>query len=108
MRKPVLRFAIFAAVAVAAVAPARADRCMDKWREGRAVHAELQRQAIGELNRKDYPAACRTMRELADVSETIRRFLQLNCRNNEAMKRGLARTDDIAARANEICAKAAQ
>jgi hypothetical protein len=86
--------------------PANANVCMDKWREGRAVHAELQRQAIEELNRKDYKAACKTMQELAGVSETIRRFLQLNCRNNEAMKRGLARTDDIAARAQEICAQA--
>lgn len=84
---------------------ANANPCMDKWREGRAVHAELQRQAIEELNRKDYKAACKTMQELADISETIRRFLQLNCRNSEAMRRMLARTDDIAARAQEICAK---
>jgi hypothetical protein len=82
------------------------NRCMDKWREGRAVHIELQNQAIEELNGKNYKAACKTMRELADLSESIRRYLQLHCKNNEAMKRGLARTDDIAVRADEICAKA--
>lgn len=79
---------------------------MDYWRDGRAVHAELQRKAIDELNRKDYAAACKTMQELAQLSLRMRDFLQQNCRGNENAKRGLARTDDIAARAEEICAKA--
>lgn len=104
-----IRIAIAAFLALVTFSgPAVANICMEKWKEGRAVHMELQNQAIEELSKKDYKAACKTMRELADLSETIRRFLQLNCRNNEAMKRGLARTDDIDARAQEICAKAGQ
>jgi len=87
--------------------PAAANICMEKWREGRAVHVELQNQAIEELNKKDYKAACKTMRELADLSESMRRFFQQNCRGNEPAKRMFARADDIAARAQEICAKAA-
>lgn len=88
--------------------PAAANICLERWKEGRAAHVELQNQAIEDLNKKDYKAACKTMRELADLSENMRRFFQQNCRGNEAAKRMFARADDIAARAQEICAKAAQ
>jgi len=79
---------------------------MDKWKEGRAVHADLQRKAIDELNAKDYPAACKTMKELAELSLSMREWLQRNCRGNENAKRGEARADTIAARAKEICEQA--
>ncbi len=79
---------------------------MDKWKEDRAVHAELQRKAIDELNAKDYPAACKTMRELTELSLSMRAWLQRNCRGNENAKRGEARADTIAARTEEICAEA--
>lgn len=108
MKACTLRIVIFVAAACSAIGPASANICMERWREGRSIHAELQRKAIEELNNKDYTAACKTMRELADLSESMRRFSQLNCRGNEAAKRMFARTDDIAARAQEICAKAGQ
>lgn len=107
MKAHSLRLAIFTVIVLAAGA-ADANICMDKWREGRAIHAALQRKAIEELDRKDYTAACKTMQELADLSESMRRFSQLNCRSSQDLKRMFARTDDIAARADEICAKARQ
>ena len=108
MKKLGFCVAIFAVFFWSAAAPVSANPCMDYWREGRAVHAELQRTAIDELNRKDYAAACKTMKELTRLSQDMRDFLQRNCRGNEVAKRGLARTDDIAARADEICAKSTQ
>jgi hypothetical protein len=86
--------------------PATASVCMERWKEDRAVHAELQRKAIEELNNKDYAAACKTMRELAQVGQSMRIWLERNCRGNENAKRMTARADTIAARADEICAQA--
>jgi hypothetical protein len=78
---------------------------MDKWKEGRAVHADLQRKAIEELNNKNYAAACETMQELTQLSQEMRAFVDRNCRGNEPAKRRIAATDNIAMRAKEICAQ---
>jgi hypothetical protein len=79
---------------------------MEKWKEGRAIHAGLQRKAIEELNAKDYSAACKTMQELTKLSQDMRSWVERNCRGNEPAKRRVAATDNIAARAKEICEQA--
>jgi hypothetical protein len=74
--------------------------------DGRAIHAELQRKAIEELNGKDYAAACKTMQQLSTLSQKMRSYAEENCRSNEAYKRRLAAADNIAARTKEICEQA--
>jgi hypothetical protein len=97
---------VVALVALTFTRPAKADICQEKWKEGRAVHAELQRKAIEELNTKDYPAACKTMQELTRLSQDMRSFVDRYCRGNEPAKRRIAATDNIAARTKEICEQA--
>lgn len=86
--------------------PATAGECRAMWQAGRALHADLQRKAIEELNRKDHAAACETMHELTRLASAMRDFANQNCRANEAAKRSLAATDNIAIRTEEICAQA--
>jgi hypothetical protein len=93
-------------VAAAGTGAAKADICVEHYKEGRAIHAELQRKAISELNDKNYAAACKTMQHLADLSLKMRRFSEANCWRNPASKRMHANADNIAARAQEICAQA--
>lgn len=104
MRTPAL--AIFATVICLAADNAAADPCREYWRDGRAVHAELQRKAIDELNRNDHAAACKTMQELTKLSQEMRAFLERSCRGNEGGKRRVAAADNIAVRTKEICAQA--
>ena len=89
-------------------APASADPCRKMWEDGRAIHADLQRKAIDELGRKDYDAACKTMRDLTRISNAMREYAEQRCRANEPAKRRLAAADNIAARTREICAQAGQ
>ncbi len=79
---------------------------MDMWKEGRAIHADLQRKAIEELNNKDYAAACKSMQELTRLSQGMRAYVERYCRGNEPAKRRVAATDNIAARTKEICDQA--
>lgn len=85
---------------------AAANVCAERWKEGRAVHAELQRKAIDELDAKDYPAACKTMQELTRLARDMRAFNQRHCWTNEEGKRMYARADTIADRTREICEQA--
>lgn len=101
-RRALAGFLVFGA----ATSPSPADECRNMWQEGRAVHADLQRRAIDELGRKDYDAACTTMRELTRLSNAMREYVHQNCRGNEAAKRRIAAADNIAARTKEICAQA--
>lgn len=86
--------------------PAAADECRAMWQDGRAIHADLQRKAIEELNRKDHAAACTTMRELTRLADAMRDFANQNCRANAAAKRRIEAATGIAARTEEICAQA--
>jgi hypothetical protein len=99
-------FVAFALATLTFTGSAAANICMDKWKADRAVHADLQRKAIEELNNKDYVAACKTMRELTELSQSMRTWLQRNCRGNETAKRGEARADTVAQRTKEICEQA--
>ncbi len=76
------------------------------WQNGRAIHADLQRKAIEQLNRKDHAAACETMREITRLANAMRDYTQQHCRANEAAQRRLAASDNIAIRTEEICAQA--
>lgn len=89
-----------------AATPAAADECKNMWQDGRAIHADLQRKAIEELNWKDYPAACASMRELSRLANAMRDFVRANCWANASAKRRVAAADNIAARTEEICAQA--
>lgn len=92
--------------ASAFAAPASADPCKDMWKDGRAVHADLQRKAIDQLNQKDFTGACKTMQELTRIGQAMRTYAGQRCRANEAARRRLAAADNIAARTKEICEQA--
>jgi hypothetical protein len=106
MVRPASRLVTAALATLILSGHASADSCKQMYIEGRAMHAELQRKAIDELNAKNYPAACKNMRELARLSMEMRTFAERNCWRNEAYKRMDAAADNIAARTKEICEKA--
>ena len=76
-------FVAFAFAALTFTGLVKADPCVERWKEGRAVHAELQRKAIEELNTKNFAAACKSMQELARLSIAMRGFFHDNCWGNE-------------------------